>query len=165
MTTWTQDIAVKRESRRWIQMMSKYQNNIMWVIIPCGNWQKIKKERMMIFRIIQVMGSPTKKGEEKKKKKTVMVFGEKNGKGTEASLDVRSWGCPWRWIVDAGQTVGNMELDLRDKANKKVMLLSPSLLCSQHDRPINWESKYWGKEYNFIRKAGRPRRWKTSGSK
>ena len=44
---------------------------------------------MMIFRIIQVMGSPTKKGEEKKKK-TVMVFGEKNDKGTEASLDVRS---------------------------------------------------------------------------
>jgi len=66
-----------------------------------------------------------------------MVFEEKNDKGAEASLDVRSWGCPWRRIVDAGQTVGNMELDLRDKANKKVMLLSPSLLCSQHDRPIN----------------------------
>lgn len=46
---------------------------------------------MMIFRIIQVMVSPTKKGEEKKKKtKTVTVFEEKNDKGAEASLDVRS---------------------------------------------------------------------------
>lgn len=164
MRAWTRDLAVKRESRRWVQTMSKDHNNRMWVIIPHGNWQKIREESMMISRTDQVMVSPTKKGKREKKQKLLWCLGRRTTKG-ESSLDVLSWGCPWCRIADAGQTVGNMELELRDKANKRVMSLSPSLLCSQHDRPINWESKYWGKEYNFIRKAGRPSRWKTSGSK
>lgn len=122
MTTWTQDITVKRESRRWIQMMSKYQNNIMWVVIPCGNWQKIREERMMIFRIIQVMVSPTKKGEEKtKNKNSYGVWGEERQRrwgqfGCEElrmplTSNCRCWADSWEYGARPqrqGQQKGNV---------------------------------------------------------
>ena len=44
------------------------------------------------------------------------------------------------------------------------MLPSPSSLCWPHDRPINQETRCWSKEYDFIQKAGRPRRWQTNAS-
>ena len=42
------------------------------------------------------------------------------------------------------------------------MLLKPSSLWSLYNTPINQESKCWGKEYDFIWKAGWPRRWQTN---
>ena len=42
---------------------------------------------------------------------------------------------------------------------KPNVLLSPSFLCSPHDRPINQEMRRWGKEYDFIWKASRYRRY------
>ena len=41
------------------------------------------------------------------------------------------------------------------------LLPSPSSLCLPHNWPINREARCWGKEYDFIRKVGRPRRWRT----
>ena len=45
------------------------------------------------------------------------------------------------------------------------LLPSPSSLYLLHDRPVNQETRCWGKEYDFILKAGRQKRWQTSVSK
>ena len=42
-----------------------------------------------------------------------------------------------------------------------TLLPTPSSLCSPRDRSINRETRCWGKEGDFIRKASSLRRWRT----
>ena len=61
------------------------------------------------------------------------------------------------------RTAAPLLLNTSTRAWCTVMLPSPSLLCSLHNRPVNHEVKCWGKKYNCIWEAGRPRRGRASG--
>ena len=47
----------------------------------------------------------------------------------------------------------------------EALLLSPSLLCSPHDRPLNWRLAVEAKNKDFIQKIGTRRRRQTNVSK
>ena len=50
-------------------------------------------------------------------------------------------------------------------SQREALLLSPSLLCLPHDRPMNWRWGVEAKNKEFIQKTGKWRRWQTNVSK